>query len=111
MKKVRSTEDSSVVDSEEGFRVAPLGSFPNALAGATIVHLFHTFFDWCFEKANHCPCTKLREGDVRCVSGDPLVGNEVGSHAVACVITLANSIRITVILGRPARPYTTKYCA
>ena len=40
---------------------------------------------------------------MRCVSGDPLVGNEVDSHAVAGVISMANSIRITAILGRPAR--------
>ena len=52
MDEVRSAEHTSVVDSEEGVRAASLGSFPNALAGAAVVHLFHTFFDWCLRKGD-----------------------------------------------------------
>ena len=87
-----------------------LCSFPNAWADAATVQLIHIFLTGVLKRRNTLRAREFEKGDVRCVSG-PLVGNAVDSHEVSGVISLANSVGITAILRRPARSYTTKYCA
>ena len=111
MEEVRSAEDSNVVGFGGFFSCRSPQFFPKRIGKCCGCTSLPHFFDCFFEKADHCPCTRLREGDVRWVSGDPLIENDVDSHAVVGVISVANSIPITAILGRPARTYTTKYCA
>ena len=95
----RTAEDTSVVDSERFFLVARPRFFPERIGRRCGCKSLPNLVDWCFEKAKHCPCTRLRGGDVTCVSGDPLVGNAVDSHEVGGVISLANNIGITAKSG------------